>query len=392
MERIIAPCPSCGALGEAGTKCLFCGMSIPKKDSSPKQPLIRFADESSVRAEVFAKRIAKYHSVGNYESPGVSKVRIGSLYGLINRNGDIVVPIRYSDIEVSNGRWLFLHDDNEVRLIDMQSWRSLNWKESSGAEEYEVKEGLKDQLIISRGTYRDRNTLNYDWQAMANSYGDRNKVYESTECVFQPKYSIYDFTSDKVINEGEGIVFPFPYENIAAYQVNYRYQANDTLKYDSYWGGSPVDGKITSITRYISRNGEIIAEISGLDIDEEIIIKNDAKGYFVIPKEKRNDPCHLPPLYHQLELLTITEKKLGLHRFLFNSNLNDTEQVVEFAKFIKNEAKALRDLNEKRRRDIIEAEQKAKIEKEKQEKRKDLLIYLFIILAVGGFLLFCALI
>ena len=382
----------CGALGEEGTQCVFCGMNIPRSKSTSKKTLNRFVDKTTISSEAFAEKISKYHSTRPFEEPGVSIVNIGSQYGLINRNGDIVVPLQYSDILICDGRWLFLCEGKEIKLIDMATWKPINWKDKEGYYNYCVSEGLNNQIIISRGYDRDRNTVNYDWQAMANSYSDRNKVYESTESVFQPKYSIYDFTSEKVINEGEGTVFPFPYENIAVYQVNYRFQANDTLKYDPYWGGSPVDGKITSTTRFISRNGEIIAEISGLDIDEEIIIKKDAKGYFVIPKEKRNDPCHLPPLYHQLELLTITEKKLGLHRFLFNSNLNDTEQVVEFAQFIKNEAKALRDLNEKRGRDIIEAEQQAKIEKEKQEKKKkEVLTFVLTLIGIAALYLIRAL-
>lgn len=396
MEKTIIPCPMCGALGEVGTQCLFCGMSIPKSESSQKQTFIRFVDKTTVPAEAFAERISKYHSVRSFVDPGVSTVRIGSLYGLINRNGDVVVPLRFSDLEVINGRWLLLCENDEYKLIDMLNWKPLNWKENYGFRDYDVKDGLDGQIIICRGTYRDRNTINYDYQAMANSGTHRNQVYQSSERVFQPKYTIYDLKSEKVINDGEGVVIPSPFEQLAVYQVNYRYQHDDDGHYDPTYGYYPDDGKVSSMIRFISAQGVIIAEIQDLDINEETLIQQDSNGYYLIPKEQKQDPWRTPHFYHRLDHLTPKEKKEGLHRFKFNPNLNEIEQVAEFAQFISNEMRAFKDLNEKRRKEKEEARRQAELaereKEEREERRTKIIVALIFILGGGGFLLFCALI
>ena len=370
MKSTIIPCPMCGALGEVGTQCLFCGMSIPKSEAPKKQSFIRFVDKSSVSAEAFAERISKYHNVSSFENPGVSRVRIGSLYGLINRNGDVVVPLRFSDLEVINGRWLLLCENDEYKLIDMLNWKPLNWKENYGLRDYDVKDGLDGQIIISRGDYRDRHVVSYDWKNMrVGAYIDRGDLIDYSERVFQPRYSIYDFKLGEVVSDGEGVIFPF--EDKSVYQANYRYQDNDSTDYTTWSGYSPVDGKITSRTRFISSKGGSLAEISNLDLDEEVVIKRDAKGYFVIPKERPNDPSHIQPLYHRLDHLTVAEKNNGLHRFVFNPNLEEKESFAEFARFLKNEIKAYKDLNTKREKEKEKREIESAIIAQKKARREE---------------------
>lgn len=373
----------CGALGEEGTQCVFCGMNIPKSKSTSKKTLNRFADKTTISSEAFAEKISKYHSTRPFEEPGVSIVNIGSQYGLINRNGDIVVPLQYSDILICDGRWLFLCEGKEIKLIDMATWKPINWKDKVGCYNYSVLEGLNNQIIICRG---------YDRERKAIDYSQSSPIAES---VYQPLYSVIDPTMNKIVAEGEGSIAPFL--QYGFYHWIYRFQKDDTCKNDygriEYLPMELIKagvGKVILKSSFISPQGDVLAEMNGVDF-EETEIKHDEKGYYVIPKEMDDPYPYYSVFYNQLNHLSKSEKRRGLHRYIPNPNLDDNELAVNFAKFIKNEVKALKDLNIKKGKDKELAEQRAIAEEIREERRTRIITALIIILGVGGFLLFVAL-
>jgi hypothetical protein len=111
MENII--CPNCGAQNSHYGKCEYCGTTIrePKATTTAKQN----------DAESFAQKIAKYRYVDPFIG-GVAVVSDGGyLYGVINEQGDLVVPLSSVHIKNCHGR-LLLSSTKEKRdkILDSQ--------------------------------------------------------------------------------------------------------------------------------------------------------------------------------------------------------------------------------------------------------------------------------
>ena len=90
MSANYTACPACGALGEIGSSCLFCGTHIFLKEGGGclKSRIIK---HRTVTPQQYAERISIYHGV---EPNGViAKVNIGQEYGYINLNGELVYPL-----------------------------------------------------------------------------------------------------------------------------------------------------------------------------------------------------------------------------------------------------------------------------------------------------------
>lgn len=158
MAKAIVPCQSCGALGELDTVCPFCGTTIQRTIESDES-FNRIINRSTVSAQVFAERVAKYQHVESFKKPGLAVVRIGDLHGIINRNGNILVPMQYANIEVISDRevgyWAFLDDGENVKLLNLSSGHLINWSDESPSMSYNgsfvgfsIEPGLKSQIII----------------------------------------------------------------------------------------------------------------------------------------------------------------------------------------------------------------------------------------------------
>ena len=96
MDNMV--CPNCGAPYSHYGTCEYCGSVIQKQQvkASPKQN----------DAESIAQKIAKYRDI-EYFSGGVAVVSDGGyLYGVINEQGDLVLPLSSSEIENYGGRLL----------------------------------------------------------------------------------------------------------------------------------------------------------------------------------------------------------------------------------------------------------------------------------------------
>lgn len=107
MSKQFTTCPQCGAMGEIGANCEFCGALIEAKDNSTVcNELI--PQRRTISSVEFAKKVSIFHNVGNF-TEGIAVARIGQLNGVINLNGDLVLPLEYYSIDCdSDERYLLI--------------------------------------------------------------------------------------------------------------------------------------------------------------------------------------------------------------------------------------------------------------------------------------------
>ena len=148
MGNKIVACPTCGALGEIGAKCPFCEGLIVSNDEE-KTIKGRIPRVKTVSAELFAERISKYSSVSPFKN-GLAVVGIGSLEGLINKNGDIIIPISYEHI-IYDKQWALLLDDGFYSLYNMEEGKFYDLsikKPKDGEYQYE---NHFDKMVVCNG-------------------------------------------------------------------------------------------------------------------------------------------------------------------------------------------------------------------------------------------------
>ena len=91
MSKQFTPCPACGAVGEVGSNCQFCGTAIILKEGAIPSDA-RIVKRRTVTPQQYAEKISIYHNVVGLNSE-ISKVSIGEQEGIINLNGDIIYPL-----------------------------------------------------------------------------------------------------------------------------------------------------------------------------------------------------------------------------------------------------------------------------------------------------------
>ncbi len=91
MATQFTPCPACGAVGEVGSNCQFCGTAIILKEGAILSDA-RIVKRRTVTPQQYAEKISIYHNVVGL-GEGVSKVSIGEQEGIINLNGDLIYPL-----------------------------------------------------------------------------------------------------------------------------------------------------------------------------------------------------------------------------------------------------------------------------------------------------------
>lgn len=100
MASQFTSCPACGAVGEIGNNCQFCGTTIQAKEGNVITNS-RVVNIRTVTPQEYANKIAIYHEIKTKGNLAV--VRIGDQYGVINLNGDLVYPLsgkyKYVSIE-----------------------------------------------------------------------------------------------------------------------------------------------------------------------------------------------------------------------------------------------------------------------------------------------------
>lgn len=95
MSKQFTPCPACGAVGEVGSACQFCGTTVILKEgatsSTERVPQVR-----TVTPQQYAEKISIYQNVeGCINSYNLMYVSIGDEEGLINLNGDLIHPLQH---------------------------------------------------------------------------------------------------------------------------------------------------------------------------------------------------------------------------------------------------------------------------------------------------------
>lgn len=99
MSKQFTPCPACGAVGEVGTKCLFCSTIITLKEGEVSYSE-RIPQRRTVTPQRYAEKISIYHNVKPIRyGENLLMVSIGDQHGLVNLNGDIVYPLGNDEIE-----------------------------------------------------------------------------------------------------------------------------------------------------------------------------------------------------------------------------------------------------------------------------------------------------
>lgn len=91
MATQFTPCPACGAVGEVGSNCQFCGTTIILKEGATFSDA-RIIKQRTITPQQYAEKISIYHNIEGLCN-GVSKVSIGEQEGIVNLNGDLIYPL-----------------------------------------------------------------------------------------------------------------------------------------------------------------------------------------------------------------------------------------------------------------------------------------------------------
>lgn len=125
MDKTYAACSSCGAIGAVGEACEFCGNIIePKPDSRTYSS--RIVEKRTIPPDEFARKISCYRDISSFKG-GCANVRIGDLNGLVNLNGDLVLPLDYKKI-IRNSKCAILVGSRDVKFLNLVDWTFFNPK------------------------------------------------------------------------------------------------------------------------------------------------------------------------------------------------------------------------------------------------------------------------
>ena len=91
MAKQYVPCPACGALGEIGSNCQFCNTTIVQKEGVIASNT-RIVEKRTVTPQQYAEKISIYHDIKSLIET-YSQVSIGDQKGIININGDLILPL-----------------------------------------------------------------------------------------------------------------------------------------------------------------------------------------------------------------------------------------------------------------------------------------------------------
>lgn len=201
-NSIIVACPLCGALGKAGEPCEFCGATIPQPSGNAKTTIKAasiIVEKQTVPAEEFASKISKYHRVEPWKHD-LAVVAIGGLHGAINRNGDIVIPLNYNQIILSERYCLLdkdLYDKTNGALIK----NVLHDDYYSRCESIRVSDGIGAQIVIEAIYDKKFNVEKYRWEyKISVEYFDiesKKTIYHNSESEYCDKEVIIEMQSQR---------------------------------------------------------------------------------------------------------------------------------------------------------------------------------------------------
>ena len=169
MSKQFTPCPACGAVGEVGSNCQFCGTTIVAKEGSVISDA-RIVKQKTISSQLYAEKISIFHNV---ESLGnrVMMVSIGKMYGLVNLNGDIVYPLGKDKIDLVSEDTIGLGHTFEKTLYEASTY----WDEQ--AEEWKHDEALTEEVFVPKRYFNLDTEMFADELGFVEDKKDPRKLY-----------------------------------------------------------------------------------------------------------------------------------------------------------------------------------------------------------------------
>lgn len=267
----IVTCPLCGALGQAGKSCAFCDATIPEPNNQTKSKVYAVSriPKQTISPEEFANKISKFQSVESWYDD-MAKVSIGELSGVINRNGDFIVPLRYRSLAIdAEGLLIFgergyndIYDtENNIiykgvidQLSDMEEPDFCYVLSGDSGTGLQVRRGLEGQLIIS---YRFKNSSGLDDRSAIYDINSKQIIFKGFEVDLLEAYSCY--ISSHSIGDGgykivskEGLVKTLTEKYLRGFYLHARNTKDNHRMKDKY----KVDESLLEISIYKMEPGE----------------------------------------------------------------------------------------------------------------------------------------
>ncbi len=166
-------CPACGAVGEIGSACQFCGTTIVQKEGVIATNS-RIVNVRTVSPQEYANKIAIYRKIESYETYSI--VSIGDQVGVINLNGDLVYPLgkdriyhssktvvevghKYVNLETleESFDYFFVKDKSNPqhlhRLLEPETWKIENTYTNIKGETHKYNYATCIETVYEWGTY-----------------------------------------------------------------------------------------------------------------------------------------------------------------------------------------------------------------------------------------------
>lgn len=144
MATQFTPCPACGAVGEVGSNCQFCGTTILLKvgviPSTSRLVPIR-----NISEQEYVEKISKYQKVSSCKnSSKLMYANIGDEIGLINLNAEIVHPLQHEySIHVLSDNILYLENKNNENIIFTKNGKKIQLGKFLNLETMEKNDGIE---------------------------------------------------------------------------------------------------------------------------------------------------------------------------------------------------------------------------------------------------------
>ena len=117
---VFLPCSCCGALGAVGHVCSFCGNTIQGNSDILSRPSL-IAPIRTISDEEYISKTSKYTWVDRFSEYDLAIVYAGGLFGVINRDADLVVPLDYDKIEFID-ELILLERKNKRCALNILHW------------------------------------------------------------------------------------------------------------------------------------------------------------------------------------------------------------------------------------------------------------------------------
>lgn len=167
MDKMYAACSSCGAIGAVGEVCEFCGNIIePKPDGRTYSS--RIVEKRTIPPDEFARKISCYRDISSFKG-GCANVRIGELNGLVNLNGDLVLPLDYKKI-IWNSLCAILVSSRDVKFLNLVDWTFFNPKSRKDIDFPHLDDKYAD-LSVDACFYKEKQKIGENLFIGGASYG-----------------------------------------------------------------------------------------------------------------------------------------------------------------------------------------------------------------------------